>query len=447
MKKSKLTWMLALIIALMTTACSNDENIPGSDGNSNGVITFTVSPDNGVKTRAASAMPTGKALRYILEVYDASNNVVTGSRQVIPVDDMDSPIEFSIEKKPGATYTVVFWADFTDNTNDDKKKQDLYYDTATGGLKAITLKTDGGFEGEAFFGKVTIDAKGTASTNTVSLTHAVAKLTLKTTAQLEKLGSVKVTYGDADGSNAPMSSFNALTGETGGTASTVNKVSTVKNDQTADADNPYFFHTFYVFAPTDTKKVINMTVEMCTDASGATPAAPINIPNVPLQANYQTKITGDFSLAPNKLNIICEAGWTNNFEKITKWDGTYPEVNANYKYSGGEGTEAKPYLIGNVTDFVQMAKNLTDGWLDLDKHFKLTADIDLGDKNWKMSFCPAVLDGDGHTISGLYMENSESDETFSFFFSNSDEIIKNLRCQIWALDLTHSSIIFALSVT
>ncbi len=427
MKKRKLTWMLALIMALIATACSNDESIPGSGGNDNGVITFTVSPDYGVKTRAASAMPAGKVLRHILEVYDASNNVVTGSRQVIPVDDMDSPVEFSVEKKPGATYTVVFWADFTDNTNDEAKKKDLYYDTS-GGLDNITFNTSNttDFNGEAFFGNVAVDANGEAATTDITLTHAIAQVSLKTTTQLKNLNSVKVTYGSADDTTAPLSSFSAVTGKAGKGNRKVEKVNTVNKNETATESSPYNFHAFYAFAPTDTKGVVNMTVEMCTDDKGTTSVQTINVPNVPLQTNYKTNITGDFALAPTKLKITCEAGWADKeLVPVSVWDGKCPTKPIdNYKYGGGTGTEDDPYLITNAAEFVYMTWHSQNP-----ERFELRTDIDLNNVSWYngagRSNVP-FLDGKGHTVSGLNADEPVEGYLGLFGIAKNNVIVKNL---------------------
>ena len=419
MKKNKLTWLPAAMMALFVTACSNEENIPGTDGNGSGVITFTVNPDYGVKTRAGIAtLPNGKALRCIMEVYDdTSGNIVAGSRKTVTITDASTPIEFTLEKKPGAAYTVAFWADFTATATPEN---DVYYDTATNGLKEIAFNpsnTDD-FNGEAFYGNVAIDDKGTAATTDITLTHAVSMVTLKTTTQLENLKSVKVTYGEAGGANAPMSAFNAVTGALAGTAATVAKVNKVDNAQTPSDGAPYDFHTFYVFAPNDAQSVINMTVEMCTDDAGTTAVETINIPNVPIRANYKTNIKGDYSIQPNTFSIICTAGWSAE-ELIPLWDGTSgTAVDKSSTFSGGSGTsESDPYIIGTATDLAQLAANVNDGESYAGKYFKLAADIDLNNKEWTpIGNCydyqdthpdnlpfQGYFDGGHHKITNLYI--------------------------------------------
>lgn len=85
----------------------------------------------------------------------------------------------------------------------------------------------------------------------------------------------------------------------------------------------------------------------------------------------------------------------------------------------GNGTEADPFLINNVDELVwfrdQVDLQLADGTTQFaGKYFKLTADIDLAGINWDPigsmtgdhgSF-KGVFDGDGHTISNLYVEQA-----------------------------------------
>ena len=109
-KKSYL-WMLAACIGLQATSCTNENDPAG--GNESNMITFTVTPDYGVKTRAVSALPEGAdALRYIMEVYDGTS-LVADSRQVQSTTTPGTAIQFSLSKAPGKAYTVVFWADYT----------------------------------------------------------------------------------------------------------------------------------------------------------------------------------------------------------------------------------------------------------------------------------------------------------------------------------------------
>lgn len=115
----------------------------------------------------------------------------------------------------------------------------------------------------------------------------------------------------------------------------------------------------------------------------------------------------------------------------------------------GEGTAESPYLIGNVEELMQLAAVINDDELFddyYDSHYQLTADIALNDCSdfdvWGENppeniwtpigyYHPfdGVLDGNGHTISGLYInqavskdENNHVMDEFGLFGNNGGEI-------------------------
>lgn len=411
MKKKRMTWLLAVFAGLLATSCSNEVPVPGTE--SNDVITFTVNPDPGVKTRATSSIvPAGKKLRYIMEVYDVAGNTMTlNSRTVQAVADETTPATFTWQRPQGSTYKAVFWADLTLQASEEA---DAYYDTSSGldNVTFVSSNTDN-FDGEAFFGSVDISSE-TSATESVTLTHAVSLVNLKTTQPLTGYGSVKVTYGEAGNTNAPVSSFNAVNGTAGATGATVEKVNTVNPSETATPSSPYDFHSFYLFAPTDTKGLINMKVEMCSDAAGATPQQTANIPNVPLRANYKTNVTGDFAQATDAFSISCGDGWSGGLSTPSIWNGTVPTGNSSGSaFSGGTGANAdNAYLISSAADLAQLAADVNAG-CEYDKNFfELTVDVDLKNKDW--------------TPIGLYSDNSNK-KPFKGYFNGNHHQISNLK--------------------
>ncbi len=116
----------------------------------------------------------------------------------------------------------------------------------------------------------------------------------------------------------------------------------------------------------------------------------------------------------------------------TIWDGT-----ASAQWSGS-GTEADPYLITNAKQLAGLAKRVNGGLNYSGKYFKLTTDILLNDttnwQNWENqapanSWTPigdyrtnetvfhGRLNGDGHTIAGLYIKNYDNGRTDKEKFS------------------------------
>ncbi len=75
-------------------------------------------------------------------------------------------------------------------------------------------------------------------------------------------------------------------------------------------------------------------------------------------------------------------------------------------FGGGKGTATDPYLINSGAELAYLAKQVNSGKTYANKHFSLTADLDLKGR----AFTPigtydkpfsGVFDGGGHTISGL----------------------------------------------
>ena len=89
-------------------------------------------------------------------------------------------------------------------------------------------------------------------------------------------------------------------------------------------------------------------------------------------------------------------------------------------FSGGSGTEADPYLISTAKDLWKMAELINTKETQkeyLGAHYLLTADIDLGKKEWTPIGYYAlnenyfrfegVFDGNGHTVSGISIKYSD----------------------------------------
>lgn len=120
---------------------------------------------------------------------------------------------------------------------------------------------------------------------------------------------------------------------------------------------------------------------------------------------------------------------------LNVWDGT----NANSL--SGSGTKENPYLISNGSDLRHMFWRTTTDQKDVETYYKLTADIYLNDvtkENWKelnpnkwpinqYSRLNGGIDGDGHTIYGLYIDTDKTGWAIGLVGSLTDNShIKNL---------------------
>ena len=90
------------------------------------------------------------------------------------------------------------------------------------------------------------------------------------------------------------------------------------------------------------------------------------------------------------------------------WDGSIAT-----SYAGGNGTPEYPYQIANGAQLAFMAQQVNAGE-DADASFILTSNVDLANKAWtligislEMPFSGS-FDGDGKTISGLFIDTSDA---------------------------------------
>jgi hypothetical protein len=94
----------------------------------------------------------------------------------------------------------------------------------------------------------------------------------------------------------------------------------------------------------------------------------------------------------------------------------------------GSGTEAEPYLIGSLDDFMEFSIG-TYYW---DKHLRLESDLDVGDVNVLRIGCDSlhiftgVFDGNSHIISNLTVDLPSNDYVGLFGYIGSGSEVKNL---------------------
>lgn len=103
---------------------------------------------------------------------------------------------------------------------------------------------------------------------------------------------------------------------------------------------------------------------------------------------------------------------TNEVDTVVPWDGTTAK-----KFAGGDGSKDNPYQISNGAELAYLAQQVNSEKIDSEDTFiTLTNNIDLNNKAWTPignsdSVFAGTFDGDGHTISGLYIDLTGSYNT------------------------------------
>lgn len=284
-------------IAAMLASCSQNEELFTDKGNNTvQQVTFTLATDEKPQTRA-----TVDGLRYVVAVYDEA-----GTTEVKQETTFENN-SFTILLPPG-TYKCLFWADYG-STNYDAT--DL---TSVKELKS----TEADANAEAFYANQSVKVSNGNQVN-VTLNRAVAKVILRETDVLEP-GSMTVTY------SHPLS-FNVADGTTTGTESDTKTLS-IANEIQGTTDSPVEIGSFYVLASADEANLDNFITKYNEEEK--------TISNVPVQANYQTYITGKYGAKVNQQFLIdVNTTWSTSDKegKFLKVNGDYTFVNESGRYN------------------------------------------------------------------------------------------------------------------
>lgn len=283
-------------IAAMLASCSQNEELFSDKGNNTvQQVTFTLATDEKPQTRA-----TTDGMRYVVAVYDEA-----GTTEVKQETTFENN-SFTILLPPG-TYKCLFWADYG-STNYDAT--DL---TSVKELKS----TEADANAEAFYANQSIKVSNGNQVN-VTLNRAVAKVILRETDVLEP-GSMTVTY------SRPLS-FNVADGTTTGTESDTKTLS-IANEIQGTTDSPVEIGSFYVLASADEANLDNFITKYNEEEK--------TISNVPVQANYQTYITGKYGAKVNQQFLIdVNTTWSTSDKegKLLNVNGDYTLVNKSGSY-------------------------------------------------------------------------------------------------------------------
>lgn len=328
------------LIASMTifASCSQDENL--IDENSSSAISFLTSlPENGLQSRAADS----SVKRYIMQLYENGT--------IVDLDPSESGENYSIINSDGVfridgnacglqrdvTYSAVFWADY-----DEATAASPTYDVKW--LNWVELN-DGKEMAMAYCGKLDFIYGQATNEYQVTLKRAVAQVNLKQ--------KTAYTAGEGDKITAVYKrpeNFNTLTSEVSDGVKTQTEISVASGEKSGDE----VLGSFLVFASP------NGTTTDFTFSYGENVVGGVN--NVPLKANYQTNITGDFGSETTDytFTVFSDDSWNgtedNDLGKATPKDEVAPtfEVTIPESVTLENGQATISYSI-NVADETALA--------------------------------------------------------------------------------------------
>ena len=384
---------LIALMAILIASCSEQQPGTGMEVGGTKTLTFRLTTDGQAQTRAAAPSVTGYKLEYILQVLDAGGNILPTYTQTVETGT------FNVTLPLGVAYTCLFWAQYIPNSGGGSE----FFDTDD--LKAVALKKalTADDQCQAFCATASVAAADEALTKTVVMKRAVAQVNIKSDTQMTGYSKLTAAY-----TNVP-NTFNVLdntvTDNTGGVNGDADFEIT-SFSALPGADGKYIYQSAYFLASADgAGSMLNIALNTYITAAPGAVFKTITVNNVPTKKNVRTNVLMDFAATSSTYTYTLDFADFDapdiNHKTVSIWDGSYPAANTGATFSGGDGSEATPYIIGSATDFAQFAKNTTSKNYR-DTYFKLDVDINLNDKPWTPTKeFRGVFDGQHHKITGL----------------------------------------------
>lgn len=400
---------LIALVAILIASCSEQQPGTGMEAGGTKTLTFRLTTDGQAQTRAAAPSVTGHKLQYILQVLDAGGSILPSFTQTVETGT------FNVTLPLGVAYTCLFWAQYIPDAGGDNE----FFDTAD--LKAVALKKALTAEDkcQAFCATASVAAADEALTHTVVMKRAVAQVNIKSDTQM--VGYSKLTAAYTNVPNTFNVQDNTVTAA-GGVSGNAN-FEIIDFTVSPGADGKYIYQSAYFLASADgTGSMLDIALNTYITAAPGAPFKTITVNNVPTKKNVRTNVLMDFAATSSTYTYTLDFADFDtpdiNRRTVSTWDGTYPAVNTSATYSGGDGTQANPYIIGSATDFAQFAKNTTSKNYN-DTYFKLDVDINLNNQPWTpiaLTGLPfGTFDGQHHKITGLNVDNSTNSAAVGLF--------------------------------
>ena len=395
MKTRNLLMSLIALVAILIASCSEQQPGTGMEVGGTKTLTFRLTTDGQAQTRAAAPSVTGYKLEYILQVLDAGGNILPTYTQTVETGT------FNVTLPVGGAYTCLFWAQYIPNSGGGSE----FFDTDD--LKAVALKKalTADDQCQAFCATASVAAADEALTKTVVMKRAVAQVNIKSDTQM--MGYSKLTAAYTNVPNTFNVLDNTVTDNTGGVNGDADFEIT-SFSALPGADGKYIYQSAYFLASADgAGSMLNIALDTYITAAPGTPFKTITVNNVPTKKNVRTNVLMDFAATSSTYTYTLDFADFDapdiNRKTASTWDGTYPAANTGAAFSGGDGSEATPYIIGSATDFAQFAENTRNNFQNYEyTYFKLDVDINLNDKPWTPTKeFRGVFDGQHHKITGL----------------------------------------------
>ena len=365
-------------------------------------VTLSAAVGDGVQTRTIDADNDEDAKYCYVQVCQSDGTAYTGNDYATPIrltdEDKDGTFTGNIYLKPGESHVFLFWA--------DNATSDIPADLHNVAYQKGSI---------AFADRVEQTISSVAPTVNATLQHVVAKVTLKTTTNVDASDVITVTI------PTKYQAYNVNTEAPITTADNTPFVHTVTSDITGTTDGTEVF-SFYALVDEANQ---NLTL---TNGTNSQPVS-----NVPLGPNKHTTLVGDVR------NLgLTNATFTASVE--TTW-GSMPIIGEGYEIDReGNYTVTTAEGLKAWTTAVQSNSSL---------NCTLADDITLpevtdGGSNWTpISDFAGTFDGNYKTITGLTINKLTGSNVGLFASIAKGGTVKNLKLD--DVDITAGSNVGAIA--
>ena len=287
----KKTFLYAAL-AMMLAACSNDDTLQNGSAETDGMVpvTLSVAADNSIATsRADNNNGDPAPTRCFVQIFTTTDNGKTLTPaagdltdvQNMELNDADGTFSLNgIYLHPTTDYVFLFWADNGSGADPTDLREVSY----TKGSIAFAKRKEWRYD-------------GTNAAISEQLTHAVAKVTLKTTTDLAASSNISVALQHC------YDTYDVSTGAVSGESSDKTFSTTVSTDITGSDDGTEVF-SFYALTGEGTQEVSVKNGDNGDKAS-----------NVPLGPDKHTTLVGDVlyvGLTPVTFTASIDENWGSN---------------------------------------------------------------------------------------------------------------------------------------
>lgn len=373
-------------IALVISACNDEDilNVGGEDVD----ITFRPTISAGLHSRAIGDATNIDQL--VVAVYESSGDVLSKTFSYSEDWDVVQRNGITLKLIGGRAYKIIFWAQNSKNTA---------YELTEDGNIAVNYAdyVDGGFakmeELDAFYTiqEISIESNKNVQKN-ITLTRPFAQLNFADKITKPEAGVHKAVVKFY---NIPKS-FNPFDGTIINAGPAEDNVSFTFTDfpgtefLNVDGESYNYVSSNYLFAPAEGTTKIEASLDL--QNIDGTPINALEFRGegaIILEKNKKTNVLGSIVLLPETWSV---------------WGGNMPTECTLVT----DAENPNRYIIDEADDIAWLSVKENAQILNQNSTFIMTVDVDMNNKDLESIHFPAgsTLDGDGHTIKGLLLENA-----------------------------------------